>query len=548
MGSINSGLLATPRKQFGSSTFFAPRNLVLANQTMSLGTNLLSAVAEPNDVSAPRSLVPWEMLEETTQQCSQSTALVSCHQPPTHLEWLLEPAERTHSSTSHLEWTYSQLHHAAVQFASRLSCEGLSQGDVLMVMLPNCAEQVLLLWACMRLGVAFAPINPGLLNRPETGEMQHIFELLQPACVITSDQECTRKLDQDFPKLSNSSRLKFKLALHTGQELARGTWKTADDIRQIKSNVEGFLLEHGHHGFEDPSSIAVLLSTSGTTSLPKICPHTITNLSFESRHYYSSTGLQPGSKELGYAANFHIAAIVRDLMIARAGATLVIPSWNFDADAIFHALTTLRCTHLGGVPSVLSALTSRLDYPDDLILNHVRFYGEPMSSTRAELEKLSTKARKVVNVWGMTEGVSGVTYKLNEVPVWQNDIMSCGRVMPGMAARVCGQDSTEVVPRGKLGELHVHGPNMIQGYYEAGRIVQQDSFYVDDGKTWFKTGDTVTMDNDGNIFVTGRYKDLIIRGGENIHPRLIERCLDKLMGVKVCMKCRYWESHTSNIV
>jgi acyl-CoA synthetase (AMP-forming)/AMP-acid ligase II len=156
-----------------------------------------------------------------------------------------------------------------------------------------------------------------------------------------------------------------------------------------------------------------------------------------------------------------------------------------------------------------------------------------MNTTAADHHKLTTRAKRVVNVWGMTEGVWGIGYRSNETPVWQNDIMSCGRALPATAAKVCEPESTQIVQRYQLGELHISGPNMIQGYYQAGKLVQNGSFYHENGRTWFKTGDTVIMDECGNIFVTGRYKDLIIRGGENIHPRLIERCLDKLPGVKV---------------
>jgi len=77
------------------------------------------------------------------------------------------------------------------------------------------------------------------------------------------------------------------------------------------------------------------------------------------------------------------------------------------------------------------------------------------------------------------------------------------------------------------------GPQVIAGYYSKKSIVQNDSFYELDGKTCFKTGDAVVMDDEGNVFLTGRFKDLIIRGGENVHPGLIENCLNALPGVQV---------------
>jgi acyl-CoA synthetase (AMP-forming)/AMP-acid ligase II len=144
------------------------------------------------------------------------------------------------------------------------------------------------------------------------------------------------------------------------------------------------------------------------------------------------------------------------------------------------------------------------------------------------------RPEKVANGWGMTEGLTVVGANFDEPDAWREGEMSVGHVLPGAAIRVCAPDTTEVANRGETGELHMSGPQVIAGYYSRKSVVQNDSFYELDGRTWFKTGDAVVMDDDGNVFLTGRFKDLIIRGGENVHPGLIENCLNALPGVQVC--------------
>ena len=145
------------------------------------------------------------------------------------------------------------------------------------------------------------------------------------------------------------------------------------------------------------------------------------------------------------------------------------------------------------------------------------------------------RPEKVANGWGMTEGLTVVGANFDELDAWREGEMSVGHVLPGAAIRVCAPDTTEAVNRGETGELHMSGPQVISGYYSKRSVVQNDSFYELDGRTWFKTGDAVVMDDEGNVFLTGRFKDSIIRGGENVHPGLIENCLNALPGVQVCL-------------
>lgn len=96
-----------------------------------------------------------------------------------------------------------------------------------------------------------------------------------------------------------------------------------------------------------------------------------------------------------------------------------------------------------------------------------------------------------------------------------------GRVLPGAKVRICRGGSRDIVSRGEVGELHFGGNMVIAGY----AFGDNEPFYDDDEGHWIATGDQAMMDNDGVIFILGRYKDIIIRGGGNLSPALIESCI-----------------------
>jgi acyl-CoA synthetase (AMP-forming)/AMP-acid ligase II len=135
--------------------------------------------------------------------------------------------------------------------------------------------------------------------------------------------------------------------------------------------------------------------------------------------------------------------------------------------------------------------------------------------------------------------------ELEEPAAWREGTLSIGHVMPNNDLRICDPETMKVVGKNTVGELHVSGPTVILGYYSKGERYQTDSFYQDEGKTWFKTGDSVVMDQQGYVYFEGRYKDLIIRGGENINPTIIETCLNKIPGIEVGFNRRHDRSMTA---
>ena len=105
-----------------------------------------------------------------------------------------------------------------------------------------------------------------------------------------------------------------------------------------------------------------------------------------------------------------------------------------------------------------------------------------------------------------------------------------GKVLPGCRIRICAPASRDILKRNVAGELHIGGTAVITGYLDG---ADPEAFYTDEYGSWLRTGDQATIDENGVVSIHGRYKDLIIRGGENISPAKIEQCLGQIPGLFV---------------
>jgi acyl-CoA synthetase (AMP-forming)/AMP-acid ligase II len=186
------------------------------------------------------------------------------------------------------------------------------------------------------------------------------------------------------------------------------------------------------------------------------------------------------------------------------------------------ALRREKCSHTMLVPVMIHALLGvkatqgqKLEH-----LKSVMFGGALLNPAVLKTCIDGLGAKMVENAYGLTEGVV-VTTGAQSTPMSmvKGDDVSIGWVIPGTALKACAPGEKLPVPRGTAGEFHWHSPNLEEGYIGK----QSDDFYYDDqGRLWFITGDQGVIDPDGRIFIVGRYKDMIIRAGENISPAAIE--------------------------
>ena len=139
-------------------------------------------------------------------------------------------------------------------------------------------------------------------------------------------------------------------------------------------------------------------------------------------------------------------------------------------------------------------------------------------------------ASEALTGFGMTEGLPICGSQPGKDPVVHRGAVSLGKALPGVRLRICRSQSRDIVPRGETGELHYGGDLVVSDYLHG----DSKCFYADESGHWIATGDEAMMDDQGNVFIFGRYEDIIIRGGENLSPGLIENCLGKA-GIQVSL-------------
>jgi fatty-acyl-CoA synthase len=269
--------------------------------------------------------------------------------------------------------------------------------------------------------------------------------------------------------------------------------------------------------------VANIQFTSGTTGHPKAALLTHKNLTLNA--YYVGMALQLTEKDrLCIPVPFYhcFGCVIGTLMCIIHGTTMVIPNETYDAEATLQAVHDERCTALHGVPTMFIAE-----------LNHPRFGDFDLTSLRTGIMAGSPCPveimRQVVQRMGMWEVT--ISYGQTETsPVitsttctdsLEHRCTTIGKPLPGIEVKIVHPESREELPPGLPGELLCRGHNVMKGYYK--REEATVAAITPDG--WLKTGDLACKVADGYYKITGRLKDMIIRGGENIFPREIEELL-----------------------
>ncbi|RAK76581.1 acetyl-CoA synthetase-like protein [Aspergillus fijiensis CBS 313.89] len=431
-----------------------------------------------------------------------------------------------------VRWTFAQLHDASCRLATIISNNGLRPGDRVMTFMSNEAEYALLFWATINLGCQFVPMDPRVLDHI-TDESVQLLERLDPAAIVVSNQTMAIQVDEVVKKTDSCRHRRcgdrrreiIKYSLGECHEATTGDWKvlTAAELEAAGGCSKACPTSR------PVNETCLILLTSGTESLPKVCAHTSMTVGAPALTLMEQWKLRAGEDVLcQHLPNFHIFSILLQVSFWLAGATVLIPSAAFDAakslDACFWCPQRV---HVACVPTMLRALAAVWEgeaaplagaerrSPYSIILG-----GAPITQDSLELGK-GLGAQHVVAGYGTTEGVGALMNTMSVSTIVQS----------GAGIRICGHQSRMPLPRGQVGEVHQGGLPLIAGYLDATSSEANSSFYERNGVTWMATGDQGYMDTEGAVYILGRYKDLIIRGGENISPWRIEQHLTRLPGI-----------------
>lgn len=398
------------------------------------------------------------------------------------------------------DWSYAALQRAAVSFARYLTESGIRAGDRVAFLDLNDARFAVVMFAAARIGAVFVPLN----FRLAIDEIVEIVNDCEAGALVYGDQfEETRKAVQE--------RSPCRVFLRSG----RG-----------QDDELGSVFMRG--GLEEPAQTlkwddcAWLLYTSGSTGRPKGVMLSHGNIFWNTLNVILAQGGLATDKVLISAPLFHAAPVSTFMESFLRGATIHLER-SFDAARMLRRIQTECIAVVAGVPAMYKLMAEHPSY-DDTDLSSLRALvvgGAPVHE--ALIRRYRARGVSVIHRYGLTEAtvlVSVLPYTAPEAK----------HVTAGIAPlfsdfRIVDEGGGEV-PAGMRGEIEVRGPNVMQGYWKREHETAQA---LRDG--WLRTGDLGQVDEDGYLAVTGRSKDMIISGGENIHAVEVEARLQDAPGV-----------------
>ncbi|CAN9462412.1 unnamed protein product [Alternaria alternata] len=438
--------------------------------------------------------------------------------------------------------TYDALDRDSNKLARGLQKLGVKRGDRVAVSLGNNAEFATLTYALFKLGAILVPLNPSF-NAPQV--LNAINHLDAAHLIIGAETNLPRKeprsnislLTHLIPNLAGSSleselvpSLKNVVLVNNAQGRV-----DLDEYRSLK-RYEHVIEDGGQdNAFEDqglhPDDIVNIQFTSGTTSMPKAACLSHKSILNNGNSIGDRMLLTPDDVVCCPPPLFHcFGCILGYMAIATHGSAIVFPTEAFNALATLEAVREYKCTALYGVPTMFVAELELLAHgavPKD----GFQYLRTGIAAGSAIPSELMRKLHKNLNLtelticYGMTETSPVSAMTTTDDPI-EKRIDSVGRLLPHVRAKVVNpSDWSQTLNVGQRGELAVSGYLVMKGYWgdtaRTEEVLQPD----EDGRLWMHTGDEASMDEEGYIKITGRIKDLIIKGGENIHPLEVENCL-----------------------
>ena len=410
--------------------------------------------------------------------------------------------------TSGRRWTYTELHAAVRRLAAGLLRAGLRPGDRVGIWAPNCPEWTLTQYATAEIGVILVTVNPAY--------RVHELEFVLNQAGIRMLVAAGRFRGSDFAAMI--AEVAPRCAALTDVVIIGGDrWSALADGDRDDDAVDAVGVG------VDPHDPVNLQYTSGTTGFPKGATLSHSNILNNGYFVGELCGYTAADRVCIPVPFYHCFGMVMgNLACTTHGATMVIPAPGFDPAATLQAVQVERCTSLYGVPTMFIAELALPDFGryDVSSLRTGIMAGSPCPAEvmRKVLDRMHMS--EVSICYGMTE-TSPVSTQTRVDDSLERRVATVGRVGPHLEVKVVDPVTGETVPRGEVGELCTRGYSVMLGYWEQPDKTAQ----VLDAERWMHTGDLATMDQDGYLAITGRIKDLVIRGGENVYPREVEEFL-----------------------
>ena len=468
------------------------------------------------DISSLRKTI-GDILDQQAEQFADREALI-------HVDW-------------EVRYTFAQLRAECEHLARGLMALGIRKGDHVGIWATNYPEWVVAQFATAKIGAVLVTVNPAY----RTHELEYLLHQSEVSALITignfRSSDYVSMLNEVVPELGDSvpGQLNCPKLPHLKQmiyipppasepgdrQTPTGMWAW-EEVRAKAEELgpEDLVIRQAQC---DPDDVINIQYTSGTTGNPKGVM--LTHLNIVANASYIGEGLHLTEQDrvcIPVPLYHCFGCVIGSLCCLTQGAAMVFPAEHFDPLKTLKALDQERCTALLGVPTMFIA---QLDHPNfnEFDLGSLRtgmMAGSPCPVEVMRQVIDSMGAKEITIAYGQTEASPGITISAVDDSI-ERRVTTVGAAFPNVEVKIVDPETGREVPTGEQGELCARSFMNMKGYYK----MPEATAAAIDSEAWLHTGDLARVDKAGYYKITGRLKDMIIRGGENIYPREIEEFL-----------------------
>ena len=422
------------------------------------------------------------------------------------------------------------------RIAKGLLAMGVQKGEKVAVWATNVPDWITLMFATARIGAILLTINTNY----RSAELDYVLR--------QSDMENLVLIDgvRDFsyvdavydlvPELREQPRDGFrserdphlKRAIFLGPEKHRGMY-SMNEVKSMSSAVDDIEYRQAKDAV-DVNDVAMMQYTSGTTGFPKGVMLTHSNIVNDGYWIGVNMNYDSDDRLCITVPLFHCFGCVLGVMAAINHCVTMVLCEVFDPVKVMTSVETERCTSLYGVPTMFISmmehkLFNKFDF-SSLRTGIMAGSPCPIKTMQEVVERMNMA--EITIVYGLTESSPGMTQTRWNESSLEKKCSTVGPALQGIETEILDTETGEICPPGKIGEFCCRGYNVMKGYYK----MPEETSKVIDRNGWLHSGDLGVKDEDGYFRVTGRIKDMILRGGENIYPKEVEDFLYHMPGVR----------------
>ena len=431
-------------------------------------------------------------------------------------------------SETGLRYSYKEFQHACNKVAKGFMSLGIKKGDHIAVWASNKPEWLVAQYASAKIGAVLVTVNTSYQSK----ELEYLLRQSDSTTLLLMDafkgvsyldmlMELCPELKQSAPGELQSHKLpRLKNVVYMGEQRLPGMFNWNDLLEKSAQISDKDLNERQSSTKYD--EVINMQYTSGTTGFPKGVMLTHSNIINNAINVAECQRITHQDRICIPVPFFHCFGCVMGTLAAVATGATMVPLIMFDPLQVLKAVEKEKCTALYGVPTMFIA---ELNHPDfsEFNLSSLRtgiMAGSPCPTEIMKKVVHDMGAKEITIAYGQTES-SPVITQTRPFDSIEKRVSTVGSALENVEVKIVDPTSGEEVSNGIQGELCTRGYHVMKGYYN----MEDQTREAIDSEGWLHTGDLATKDDEGYIVITGRLKDMIIRGGENIYPREIEEFL-----------------------